>query len=131
MSFTNRKRKYVEEKMTGKLKHKQTSIATVRYHLLPVASLLTPLIFHYPLPLTDWHINPLKHTIRVSYILEDFLHIYWRITYIRRLYYNHYVSSTPIYFCRKTESFLRMFSYFFIKLNIVFFITLCCFLFVL
>ncbi len=52
MSFTNRKRKYVEEKMTAKLKHKPTSIATVRYHLLPVASLLTPLIFHYPLPLT-------------------------------------------------------------------------------
>jgi hypothetical protein len=51
MSFTNRKRKYVEEKMTAKLKHKQTSIATVWYHLLPVASLLTPLIFHYPLPL--------------------------------------------------------------------------------
>jgi hypothetical protein len=37
--------------MTATLKRKQTSIATVRYHLLPVASLLTPLIFHYPLPL--------------------------------------------------------------------------------
>jgi hypothetical protein len=37
--------------MTAILKSKQTSIATVRYHLLPVASLLTPLIFHYPLPL--------------------------------------------------------------------------------
>jgi hypothetical protein len=37
--------------MTATLKSKQTSIATVRYHLLPVASLLTPLIFHYPLPL--------------------------------------------------------------------------------
>jgi hypothetical protein len=49
--FTNRKRKYFEEKMTATLKNKQTSIATVRYHLLPVASLLTPLIFHYPLPL--------------------------------------------------------------------------------
>jgi hypothetical protein len=27
-------------------------MATVPYHLLPVASLLTPLIFHYPLPLS-------------------------------------------------------------------------------
>jgi hypothetical protein len=35
------------------LKSKQTSITTVRYHLLPVASLLIPLIFHYPLPLND------------------------------------------------------------------------------
>ncbi len=52
MSLTNRKRKYIEEKMTASLKSKQTSIATVRYHLLPVASLLTPLILHYPLPLT-------------------------------------------------------------------------------
>jgi hypothetical protein len=43
--------KYAEEKMTATLKSKQTSIATVRYHLLPVASLLIPLIFHYPLPL--------------------------------------------------------------------------------
>jgi hypothetical protein len=41
----------VEEKMTATLKSKQTSIATVKYPLLPVASLLTPLIFHYPLPL--------------------------------------------------------------------------------
>ena len=48
-SFTNRKRKYIEEKMTATLKRKQTSIATVRYHILPVASLLTSLIFHYPL----------------------------------------------------------------------------------
>jgi hypothetical protein len=52
MSFTNRKQKYIEEKMTATLKSKQTSIAIVRYHLLPVASLLTPLIFHCPLPLT-------------------------------------------------------------------------------
>jgi hypothetical protein len=39
--------------MTATLKSKQTSIATVRYHLLPVASLLTPLILHYPLPLRE------------------------------------------------------------------------------
>jgi hypothetical protein len=48
MSFTNRKQKYVEEKMTAKLKHKQTSIPTGWYHLLPVASLLTPLNFSLP-----------------------------------------------------------------------------------
>jgi hypothetical protein len=47
----NRKWKYFEEKTTATLKSQQTSIATVRYHLLPVASLLTPLIFHYQLPL--------------------------------------------------------------------------------
>jgi hypothetical protein len=52
LDFTNRKRKYFEEKTTATLKSKQTSIATVRYHLLPVASLLTPLIFHYPLLLS-------------------------------------------------------------------------------
>jgi hypothetical protein len=49
--FTNRKRKYVEEKTTATLKSKQTSIATVRKHLRTVASLPTPLSFHYPLPL--------------------------------------------------------------------------------
>ncbi len=53
LSCTNRKRKYFEEKMTATLKSKQTSITMVRYHLLPVAILLTPLIFHYPLPLID------------------------------------------------------------------------------
>jgi hypothetical protein len=33
LGFTNRKRKYFEEKMTAALKSKQTSIATVRNHL--------------------------------------------------------------------------------------------------
>jgi len=51
LCFTNRKRKYVEEKTTAILKSKQTSIATVRKHLRTVASLPTPLPFHYPLPL--------------------------------------------------------------------------------
>ncbi len=37
------------------LKSKQTSIATVRKHLRTVASLPTPLPFHYPLPLTGLH----------------------------------------------------------------------------
>ncbi len=37
LSFTNRKRKYVEEKTTATLKIKQTSIATVRNHILTVA----------------------------------------------------------------------------------------------
>jgi hypothetical protein len=51
LGFTNRKRKYVEEKRMATLKSKQTSIATVRKHLLTVVSLPTPLIFCYPLPL--------------------------------------------------------------------------------
>ena len=51
LSFTNRKRKYFEEKTTATLKIKQTSIATVRNHILTVACFLTPLPFHYPLPL--------------------------------------------------------------------------------
>ena len=51
LGFTNRKRKYHEEKTTATLKSKQTSIAPVRRHLLSVVSLPTPLIFLYPLPL--------------------------------------------------------------------------------
>ncbi len=47
----NRKWKYVEEKTTATLKSKQISIATVRKHLRTVASLPTPLPFHYRLPL--------------------------------------------------------------------------------
>ncbi len=50
LSFTNRKRKYFEEKTTTTLKIKQTSIATVRNHILTVACFLTLLPFHYPLP---------------------------------------------------------------------------------
>jgi hypothetical protein len=50
LGFTNRKRKYAEEKTTATLKSKQTSIATVRTHILTVVSLPTPLIFRYPLP---------------------------------------------------------------------------------
>ncbi len=49
--FTNRKRKYFEEKTTATLKSKQTSIATVRNHLRILASSPTPLIFHWSLPL--------------------------------------------------------------------------------
>ena len=51
LSCTNRKRKYFEEKTTATLKIKQTSIATVRNHILSVACFLTPLFFHFPLPL--------------------------------------------------------------------------------
>ncbi len=51
LGFTNRKRKYFEEKMTATLKSKQTSIATVRNHLRTLASFPTPLIFHWSLPL--------------------------------------------------------------------------------
>ncbi len=52
LSISNRRRKYVEEKTTATLKFKQSSIATVRYHLLPVARFPIPLIFRYPLPLS-------------------------------------------------------------------------------
>jgi hypothetical protein len=52
LGFTKGKRKYMEEKTTTKLKSKKTSIATVRNHLRTVASLLTPLIFYYSLPLS-------------------------------------------------------------------------------
>ncbi len=37
--------------MTAALKSKQTSIATVRNHLRTLASFLTPLIYHWSLPL--------------------------------------------------------------------------------
>ncbi len=53
LRFTNRKRKYLEEKSTATLKSKQTSIATVRNHLRTLASFLTPLIFHWSLPLKN------------------------------------------------------------------------------
>jgi hypothetical protein len=48
--------KYVEEKTTATLKSKQTSIAIVRKHLRTVASLPTPLPFHYPQPLSLFHL---------------------------------------------------------------------------
>ncbi len=51
LGFTNRKRKYFEEKTTATLKSNQTSIATVRNHLRTLASSATPLIFHWSLPL--------------------------------------------------------------------------------
>ncbi len=51
LGFTNRKRKYFEEKMTATLKIKLASIATVRNYILTVACSPTPFIFHYPLPL--------------------------------------------------------------------------------
>jgi hypothetical protein len=52
LGFTDRKRKYVEEKVTTTLISEQTSIATVRKHLLTVVSLSTPLVFCYLLPLS-------------------------------------------------------------------------------
>jgi hypothetical protein len=53
LSFSHRKWKYVAENTTGPSKRKQTSITTVRYPILSVARLPTPLIFRYPLPLTS------------------------------------------------------------------------------
>ncbi len=53
LGFTNRKRKYIEERTAATLKSKQTSIATVRKHLLTVVSLRSPPIFRYPQPLRE------------------------------------------------------------------------------
>jgi hypothetical protein len=50
LCFTNRKRKYFEEKTTATLKVKQILIATVRNHIQIVACFPTPFPFHYPLP---------------------------------------------------------------------------------
>ena len=47
LGFTNRKRKYFEEKTKATLKSKQTPIATVRNHLRTLASSPTPLIVHW------------------------------------------------------------------------------------
>jgi hypothetical protein len=52
LGFTNRKRKYFEEKTTATLKSKQTSIATVRNHLRTLDSFPTSLIFHWSLLLS-------------------------------------------------------------------------------
>jgi hypothetical protein len=50
LGFTNKKRKYFEEKKTATLKSKQTLIATIRNHLRTLASFPNPLIFHWSLP---------------------------------------------------------------------------------
>jgi hypothetical protein len=50
LGFTNRKRKYHEEKTTATLKNKQTSTAAVRRHLLTIVSLPDPP--HFSLPTT-------------------------------------------------------------------------------
>jgi hypothetical protein len=60
-----------EEKTTGPLKIKQTSITTFQNHILTVARLPTPLIFRYPLPLTassdlDQKINKVENTFYCS-----------------------------------------------------------------
>ncbi len=51
LGSTKGKRKYDVEKITTNFKCKQTSIATVRNHLRTLASITTPLIFHWSLPL--------------------------------------------------------------------------------
>jgi hypothetical protein len=50
--FSKQKRKFIKEKTTKKFKSKQTSIATAQNRPRTVASLPTPLPFHYPLPLS-------------------------------------------------------------------------------
>jgi len=69
LGFTNRKRKYFEEKTAVTLKSKQTSIATVRNHLRTLASFPTPLIFHWPIPLNRYLIQYRK---RFEPIDKDF-----------------------------------------------------------
>ncbi len=78
LGFTNRKRKYVEEKTTATLKSKQTSIATVRKHILTAVSLPTSLIFRYPLPLNRLFFCARSRTFRTLYLFI-YLFIYLNI----------------------------------------------------
>ncbi len=71
LSFTNRKRKYFEEQTTATLKIKQTAIATVPNHILSVACFLTPLFFHYPLPLKSLKKGVGSGSISQRYGSED------------------------------------------------------------
>jgi hypothetical protein len=72
LGFTNRKRKYFEEKTTATLKSKQTSIATVRNHLRTLASFPTPLIFHLSVPkgTQDWEFFWLRFWILCYFIVS-------------------------------------------------------------
>ncbi len=72
LSFTNRKRKYVEEKTTATLKIKQTSIAKVRNHILTVACFPTPLSFQYPLPFRSPRIDS-KESTPPAYVASGLL----------------------------------------------------------
>ncbi len=65
LRFTNRKRKYFEEKTSATLKSKQTSIATVRNHLRTLASFPTPLIFHWSLPLSNFNCKYILQHLRL------------------------------------------------------------------
>ncbi len=66
LRFTNRKRKYFEEKSMATLKSKQTSITTVQNHLQTLASFPTPLIFHWSLPLKSSTLPLLHNTQKGS-----------------------------------------------------------------
>ncbi len=68
LSFSNRKRKYFEEQTTATLKIKQTSIATVRNHILSVACFLTPPLFS--LPTTFNHSKVLFQIVKVMLLYK-------------------------------------------------------------
>ncbi len=70
LSFTNRKWKYFEEQTTATLKIKQTSIATVGNHILTVVCFLTPLFFHYPLPLISLYMRKILVSLLSVYIMK-------------------------------------------------------------
>ncbi len=78
LCFTNRKRKYFEEQTTATLKIKQTSIATVRNHILSIACFLTPLFFHWSLPLKKSSVVSLKifHPVLKICTVSPFLIIF-------------------------------------------------------
>jgi hypothetical protein len=75
LGFTNRKRKFVEDKTMVRLKSKQTSIATVRNHLRTLDSFPILLLFHWSLPLKE-----------NSYFLFSVSFFLARCTYIQRQY---------------------------------------------
>ncbi len=65
----NRKRKYSEEKITAKLKFKQSSIATVRNHLLTIYQILDPSYFSLPTTLKHQYRRHLGRGVSYSYLL--------------------------------------------------------------
>ncbi len=90
--------------MTATFKSKQTSIATVRYHLLPGANLLTHLIFHYPLPLNKNLPNFIKNMSFVEscviFFTEQGKHLQrWKaeLFFLRNCWYVKAGTSTYLY----------------------------------
>ncbi len=92
LGFTNRKRKYIEEKTTVRLESKQTSIATVRNHLRTLARFPTSLIFHWSLPLKYCEWKCTVFTTELCNIQCEVYGIYLLIKYsCKRLVISHLV----------------------------------------